>query len=534
VTRTLRAAGATDIGRRRQNNEDRFHVDSARGVFMVVDGVGGHAAGETAADTAVATMLERLARQTGPATDRVREAITIANNEIHRLASTRPDWRGMACVLTVAVLDEDRVVVGHVGDSRLYLIRGDQVDKVTPDHSPVGEREDANELSESEAMRHPRRNEVYRDVGSEMHAVSDPDFAFVRSLELPPDAAILICSDGLTDLVPSDTIRDIALTHTGGPDGVVKALIAAANDAGGKDNVTAVFVEGETFAPRAVGSRMGTDVRTDQAKRRWMMALAMSFSALVGGAIGNGLPRDFWTGRASTDLLTAPISPATVVRAGESISSALATAAAGAEVIVEPGEYRERLTLKDHVRVVSRVPRGAILRLPADATEADAAVTAHNVEHAELTGFRIVGDAATPLGTGVVVGQGSSVRLTDLEITGASIAAVEIGAGDVVLLAAEIHDNPGAGIVVKSGATPRVTQNTFGRNGLSPRALSAVSVESDAAPTWWHNVFLDLRAENIPAANDEARKAIARDNWFVGPKNVATRPASPPRGGRAR
>src|SRR4030095_15340320 len=101
--RPFRAAGATDVGRRRALNEDRFHVDVDRGVFVVVDGVGGHAAGDTAADIAIASMRERLSRQTGSVSDRIREGITIANNEIHRLASTRPDWHGMACVLTAAV-----------------------------------------------------------------------------------------------------------------------------------------------------------------------------------------------------------------------------------------------------------------------------------------------------------------------------------------------------------------------------------------------------------------------------------------------
>jgi hypothetical protein len=265
-----------------------------------------------------------------------------------------------------------------------------------------------------------------------------------------------------------------------------------------------------------------------------MVPVAMMLSALVGGAIGFWLPRDLLTRSPSAALLMAPTATATVVKAGESISSALALAASGAEVIVEPGEYRERLTLKDHVRVLSRVPRGAILRLPADATEADAAVTARHVEHAELNGFRIVGDAATPLGVGVVVADGASVRLTDLEITGASVAAIEIGAGDVVLLGTEIHDNPGAGLVVRTGAMPRIAQNTFAHNGLSPRTLSAVRVEGDGLPTWWHNVFVDLRPENIPAATEEARKEIARDNWFVGPRNVAPHAAPPARGSRGR
>src|SRR5205823_6156892 len=98
----------------------------------------------------------RLERQTGTAIERVREAITNANNEIYQAAQQNPEWRGMACVLTLAVLENGSAVVGHVGDSRLYQIRPGQILKITHDHSPVGQREDSRELSEAEAMRHPR------------------------------------------------------------------------------------------------------------------------------------------------------------------------------------------------------------------------------------------------------------------------------------------------------------------------------------------------------------------------------------------
>ncbi len=165
----FRAAGATDPGLMRDANEDRFHVDVARGIFMVIDGVGGQAAGGEAAALALSMLRARLERETGPVDQRVREAIAVANNEIHRAAASRADWNGMACVLTVAVLE------GRRGDGRargrhaaLQDPRTAASTKITRDHSPVGEREDAGELSESEAMRHPRRNEVYRDVGSEL------------------------------------------------------------------------------------------------------------------------------------------------------------------------------------------------------------------------------------------------------------------------------------------------------------------------------------------------------------------------------
>src|SRR6185436_8134165 len=105
-----------------------------------------------------------------------------------------------ACVLTVAVIEDGLATIGHVGDTRLYKFQRDRVEKVTRDHSPVGEREDSNDLSESEAMRHPRRNEVYRDVGSDPHQPDDADFVDACEIAFVPDAALLLCSDGLTDL----------------------------------------------------------------------------------------------------------------------------------------------------------------------------------------------------------------------------------------------------------------------------------------------------------------------------------------------
>src|SRR6187397_1492960 len=106
AVRNFRAAGLTDVGAQRVVNEDRFHVDEDRGIFIVVDGVGGQAAGGRAADTALEIIRTRLANGSGASATRVREAIAAANNEIHRQALTRPEWRGMACVLTVAVIED--------------------------------------------------------------------------------------------------------------------------------------------------------------------------------------------------------------------------------------------------------------------------------------------------------------------------------------------------------------------------------------------------------------------------------------------
>jgi serine/threonine protein phosphatase PrpC len=186
LTTILAAAGATDPGRLRATSTKIAFTWTRRAAFSWWSTASAARRRRKAADVALAMLRERLERETGPVRERVREAIAIANNEIYRLASTRPEWNGMACVLTIAVVKDGVATIGHVGDTRLYKLHGGRIEKITRDHSPVGEREDANEISELDAMRHPRRNEVYRDVGSEPHAPSDSDFVeLTRSRSIP-------------------------------------------------------------------------------------------------------------------------------------------------------------------------------------------------------------------------------------------------------------------------------------------------------------------------------------------------------------
>ncbi len=238
---------ATDTGLVRERNEDRYWVDAERGVFLVVDGVGGHAGGELAAQTAVDAIQESLEEEAATAEERVRRAITAANNRIFELAGEDEKHAGMACVLTLALAGDGELTVGHVGDSRLYLIRNGAIRKITSDHSPVGEVEEAGDLTEEETMLHPRRNEVFRDVGSQPRGAGDEEFIEIRRCRLENDAAILLCSDGLTDELTSAEVRDIAARYNGDAEEVARDLVEAANDAGGRDNVTAVFVAGPEF-----------------------------------------------------------------------------------------------------------------------------------------------------------------------------------------------------------------------------------------------------------------------------------------------
>ena len=551
----LRAAADTDAGLHRDANEDRIHVDLTRGLFLVIDGVGGHAAGGTAADLALTTMRSRLERETGTIADRAREAIALANNEIHRAAELRQEWNGMACVLTLVIVDDGCAVVGHVGDTRLYKLRHDRIEKITRDHSPVGEREDSNELSELEAMHHPRRNEVYRDVGSDPHQPDDPDFIDVCEIAFEPDAALLLCSDGLTDLVDSSALYDIITRFAGQPDLVVKELIGAANVAGGKDNVSAVYVEGERFAstacrePRAVAeiTRRGVatpmiveDDQTERSPRARRTTAprrsAVVVIALAAVAIAAAFLRPWPRGPMfqGTSITPSESSGATItVGAGESITSAVDRAAAGSVVLVEPGEYRETLTLKNNVRVVSRVPRAATIRLSGTASEGDAAVVAVGVSAAEFAGFRIVGDAATPLGTGVLI-RDSQASLVDIEVTGAVNAAIVVdGMSFATILASDIHDNPGAALTIRS-ASPRIAHNVFMRNGTSERVHRSFIIDEGADPHFTGNIFHDVRRNALGDPSDGGRERLGGDNWFVDAQDVRSPSAMVPRAQRGR
>ena len=533
----LKAAGDTNPGLQREVNEDRFHLDVARGLFMVIDGVGGQAAGGKAADTAVSLLRARLERETGPIPSRLREAITVANNEIHRLAGLRPEWTGMACVLTAVVVGDGRAVVGHVGDTRLYKIRDGRIEKITFDHSPVGEREDARELSELDAMQHPRRNEVYRDVGSEPHEPADPDFIDVQELPFEPDAALLLCSDGLTDLVDSTSINEIVARRAGRPRQVVQALIDAANNAGGKDNVTVVYVEGERFARAIVEEptsaaeitrRLGP-ANPSGPNRRGAVRLANIL--LIAVLIVLTFVRSDTSPPAAAPDAGPPAGEATpiVVRARQSIAQALEDAPAGSTIVVEPGEYRERLTLTRSIRLVSTVPRGAVIRLPGASPERSAAIVARGVTDAVLEGFRIVGDAATPLGTGVLA-LDSELTLVSLEISGAADVAIEAGRGSRVrVVGADVRDNPGAAVAVRAGGTATISHSEFARNATAGGGLKALLVENDGAAQFSANVFVGSTANGLTGSN-EVRAALARDNWFV--DNPAAR--TPRQGRRGR
>ena len=478
VETRVKSAGASDMGRVRKNNEDAWYIDAERGIYLVVDGIGGQAAGEKAAEIAVERIRARLERQTGTCEQRIREAIAMANNEILRQAGSRPEWVGMACVLTLAVLENGSAVIGHVGDSRLYQVRAGEIRKITHDHSPVGEREDNRELTEAEAMRHPRRNEVFRDVGSEGHAPDDPDFIEIARIPFDGDSAMVLCSDGLSDLVPSETIRKAVERNAGNPDGAVRELIHAANGAGGKDNVTVLVVEGDQFTAPAAGER------APAARSRFWIAPAVGLLAAAAGvAAGIAWERVH---------VPAPVESKPrllVVREDPqfaTISAALTAARAGDTVEVPLGEYTEPVALKSGVILMSRVPREAVLR---------GGVVAEGVRDARLSGFVF-------RGAGIVL-DNAEVELDDNEIAGSETGIAIHGAGRARLVANAVHDCA-AGVVIDGPAQPWLSHNSFQRDKL------ALAARNGARPSLVGNVFEKTPVE-LPTDMDS--RAIAEKNF---------------------
>jgi serine/threonine protein phosphatase PrpC len=503
VKTQIRYAGASDPGKVRRNNEDAFHMDADRGIFLVVDGIGGQAAGEEAARIAIERVRARLERQTGSAEQRLREAIAVANNAILNAARGNPAWSGMACVLTAVVLDNGSAVVGHVGDSRLYHIRRGEIRKITHDHSPVGEREDNREIGEAEAMRHPRRNEVYRDVGSEEHAPEDAGFIEIARVPFEPDSALLLCSDGLSDQVPSAAIRSVVERNAGRPEGAVRELIESANKAGGKDNVTVLVVEGERFAAAPA-------VEPEVAGRRRVLAPAAWF--LGGAAVALAalwLSRPLWM---PAPVVIAP--RVLAVGAGarfDTITAALAEARPGDTVEVAGGEYREMVRLKDGVALRSVPPREAILRVAAMST--GPAVEADEVRGARLSGFRILADTRMPLSAGIVLNN-SQVEVDDNEIAGAGIGVAVRGSASPALRGNVIHDCAAEGVLILGPSRPWLSNNVIQRN-----KGAGVAARDGAQPVLAGNLFEKNGLELPNAAMD----AVRERNFFPD----TARPARP-------
>ena len=470
----------SDAGLLRSNNEDRAHIDEAAGIFLVVDGMGGHAAGEKAAETAVEVIAQQLRTATGAVDASIRNAITAANNEIYRLSQIHEDWSGMACVLTCAVAHGDKVTVGHVGDSRMYLAWTGGLRKLTSDHSPVGEREDRGDLTESEAMRDPRRNQVFRDVGSRPRQPFEEEFIETKTFPFRSDAAFLLCTDGLSDVVTSAEMNRIVQHYAGDPQQTAQELVEAANEAGGKDNITVIFIAGPDFVgaeSKAIGEARtrhsitrlkhhAGPVTAVLSRLLWLTAgAALGIAGML--ASEKFIPRlnapAPLESRAPRHILANPADPKSIVRA-------LAAAHAGDVIEVPKGEYLGPLELREDVDVISVSPGDTVLHAdPHAAFDPGIAIAAHNLKAARVTGFRIEGTDANPLTAGIWM-DSSSVEANELTISGANHCAVHFtGNSAGVLRASDIQDASGCSILIEGESTPRIIGNQISGANIEAR-----------------------------------------------------------------
>jgi PPM family protein phosphatase len=244
MVRLLHAA-RTDVGMIRSGNEDNFAVDMSetRGVFMVADGMGGHAAGEVASEMAVQIVLRELNGvqdlNAADAPMRVAEALRHANRSIHDRTLTEVDKQGMGTTASVLLVSGTRYLIGQVGDSRVYLLRDGAFAQLTKDHSYVQEQVDLGNLTPEQARYHPYSNVITRCVGASPEV--EPD---TYGGEVAPGDLFLVASDGLTGMVDDRRLQQLLMARTP-PDRKAQALIAEANGRGGLDNITAIVVQVE-------------------------------------------------------------------------------------------------------------------------------------------------------------------------------------------------------------------------------------------------------------------------------------------------
>lgn len=236
-------AARTDVGRIRAGNEDSLYADAtpSRGLFVVADGMGGHAAGEVASEMAVTIVARELAQlesiHAPAARDRVIDTLRLANSAIYQRTVREAEKQGMGTTASVLLLSDAGYLIGQVGDSRVYLLRGGVLRQITKDHSYVQEQVDAGYLTAEQARYHPYSNVITRCVGANDSV--EPD---VFSGDVQPGDVFLVASDGLTGMVDDRRLLQL-LSSNAAPRRVVDALIAEANGRGGLDNITAIIVQ---------------------------------------------------------------------------------------------------------------------------------------------------------------------------------------------------------------------------------------------------------------------------------------------------
>jgi PPM family protein phosphatase len=252
VRSKLRSVALTDTGRIREHNEDTIAVEQDVGLFVLADGMGGYNAGEVASGIAAKTILnlvrEAFQNQELAGTDRVtglmrpsiilRDAILRANKIIHQTSKTQPQCEGMGTTIVAALFYDNKIITAHVGDSRLYRLRGDRFEQLTMDHSLLQELVDRGFYSAEEAARSTNKNYVTRALGVEATVEVD-----VREYPAERGDYYVLCSDGLSDMVEDEDIHLTISTFNDNLDMVAKQLVQLANEHGGRDNISVIMTQ---------------------------------------------------------------------------------------------------------------------------------------------------------------------------------------------------------------------------------------------------------------------------------------------------
>lgn len=227
----------TDVGLVRKNNEDAAFSDIKKQLFAVADGMGGYVAGEVASVLAIESVCQVVASELNdPPLEVLRQAFCQANDRIYQEARQHPEYSGMGTTLSALWIVDGRAYISHVGDSRVYLIRGGRITSLTDDHSLVGELMREGGLTEEQAMTHPQKNVLTRALGCNSLVEVD-----VADMEIMYGDYFLLCTDGLSNLVTSDEMMEI-ITRQKDLKKAVHDLLQLALERGGSDNITAVLV----------------------------------------------------------------------------------------------------------------------------------------------------------------------------------------------------------------------------------------------------------------------------------------------------
>jgi serine/threonine protein phosphatase PrpC len=248
----LQYAGATHVGMKRDHNEDNLLLLPEHNLFVVADGMGGHSSGEVASKIAVDTMKTfyedtakdgevtwpyKLDKAMGLDENRLSAGARLANRNIFEMAQSDPRYKGMGTTFVGMSWVNERAVVGHAGDSRCYRIRGNEITAVTEDHSLLNDYRKIQALTPEEEAAFQFKNIIVRALGMKENVVID-----INHVSPEPNDILLLCSDGLSGEVTDPNILEIVKAHSADLDAAVQALIKAACDNGGKDNVTAILV----------------------------------------------------------------------------------------------------------------------------------------------------------------------------------------------------------------------------------------------------------------------------------------------------